>query len=363
MTTIEKPRQRLDSSYTSTASGVLMPAEPKKGNSHVFSFGEPESVLSDNMCDWLGVFADSNGYWYIPPVSLVGLAKTMNANGTHASVLEFKQNQLLASFKDNSMIAHREARAAFKDFEVFDNAYFLAIRNFLGGINRYVRLPAINMRVGTEDNYYLLNSNGSWTEYDASDIIHLNGGDIRQSIYGVPTYFSGLNSIMLGEAATLFRLKYYKNGAHTGYILLTFDLEDDKAEDIEDAMKQSKGPGNHRSMFINMPASVAGKPGYMKDRVQLIPVGDFGNRDEFDKIKNITQQDVLNVHRVPAGLASIMANNAAGHGDLKNVREVYYDCETIPKQAIWQELNEQLPQRAKIGFNEPRWLVDVKANK
>tara|TARA_R110001583_G_scaffold146586_3_gene298655 strand:- start:271 stop:1362 length:1092 start_codon:yes stop_codon:yes gene_type:complete len=361
--TTTKPRQRIDSSYTSTASGVLMPAELKKGNSHVFSFGEPESVLSGNMCDWLGVFADSNGYWYIPPVSLVGLAKTMNANGTHASVLEFKQNQLLASFKDNPMIAHREARTAFKDFEVFDNAYFLAIRNFLGGINRYVRLPAINMRVGTEDNYYLLNSNGSWTEYDAADIIHLNGGDIRQSIYGVPTYFSGINSIMLGEAATLFRLKYYKNGAHTGYILLTFDLEDDKAEDIENAMKQSKGPGNHRSMFINMPASVAGKPGYMKDRVQLIPVGDFGNRDEFDKIKNITQQDVLNVHRVPAGLASIMANNAAGHGDLKNVREVYYDCETIPKQAIWQELNEQLPARAKIGFNEPRWLVDTKAEK
>jgi PBSX family phage portal protein len=361
--TTTKPRQRIDSSYTSTASGVLMPAEPKKSNSHVFSFGEPESVLSGNMCDWLGVFADSNGYWYIPPVSLVGLAKTMNANGTHASVLEFKQNQLLASFKDNPMIAHREARTAFKDFEVFDNAYFLAIRNFLGGINRYVRLPAINMRVGTEDNYYLLNSNGSWTEYAAADIIHLNGGDIRQSIYGVPTYFSGINSIMLGEAATLFRLKYYKNGAHTGYILLTFDLEDDKAEDIENAMKQSKGPGNHRSMFINMPASVAGKPGYMKDRVQLIPVGDFGNRDEFDKIKNITQQDVLNVHRVPAGLASIMANNAAGHGDLKNVREVYYDCETIPKQAIWQELNEQLPARAKIGFNEPRWLVDTKAEK
>jgi PBSX family phage portal protein len=361
--TTTKPRQRIDSSYTSTASGVLMPAEPKKSNSHVFSFGEPESVLSGNMCDWLGVFADSNGYWYIPPVSLVGLAKTMNANGTHASVLEFKQNQLLASFKDNPMIAHREARTAFKDFEVFDNAYFLAIRNFLGGINRYVRLPAINMRVGTEDNYYLLNSNGSWTEYAAADIIHLNGGDVRQSIYGVPTYFSGINSIMLGEAATLFRLKYYKNGAHTGYILLTFDLEDDKAEDIENAMKQSKGPGNHRSMFINMPASVAGKPGYMKDRVQLIPVGDFGNRDEFDKIKNITQQDVLNVHRVPAGLASIMANNAAGHGDLKNVREVYYDCETIPKQAIWQELNEQLPARAKIGFNEPRWLVDAKAEK
>jgi PBSX family phage portal protein len=306
------------------------------------------------------VFADSNGYWYVPPVSLAGLAKTMYANGTHASVLEFKQNQLLASWQDNPMIARREARAALKDFEVFDNAYFLAIRNWLGGINRYVRLPAINMRVGTEDNYYLLNSDGSWTEYDAADIIHLNGGDIRQGLYGVPTYFSGIHSILLGEAATLFRRKYYQNGAHTGYILVTFDLDKNKANDLQSAISQSKGPGNHRSMYLNMASTLQGKPGYTKDRVQVIPVGDFGNRDEYDKIKEITQQDILNMHRVPAGLASIMANNAAGHGDLTNVREVYYDCETIPKQAIWQELNDQLLTRAKIQFNEPRWLVDAK---
>jgi PBSX family phage portal protein len=319
--------------------------------------------LGSQISDYLGVFADSNGYWYVPPVSLAGLAKTMYANGTHASVLEFKHNQLLASWQDNPMIARREARAAFKDFEVFDNAYFLAIRNWLGGINRYVRLPAVNMRVGTEDNYYLLNSNGSWTEYDAADIIHLNGGDIRQGLYGVPTYFSGIHSILLGEAATLFRRKYYQNGAHTGYILVTFDLDKNKASELQSAISQSKGPGNHRSMYLNMASTLQGKPGYTKDRVQVIPVGDFGNRDEYDKIKEITQQDILNMHRVPAGLASIMANNAAGHGDLKNVREVYYDCETIPKQAIWQELNDQLLTRAKIGFNEPRWLVDAKAEK
>jgi PBSX family phage portal protein len=360
--TTQKPRERIDSSYTTSTSGVLMPNQ-EEVQPTAFSFGDPEPVLGSQISDYLGVFADSNGYWYVPPVSLAGLAKTMYANGTHASVLEFKHNQLLASWQDNPMIARREARAAFKDFEVFDNAYFLAIRNWLGGINRYVRLPAVNMRVGTEDNYYLLNSNGSWTEYDAADIIHLNGGDIRQGLYGVPTYFSGIHSILLGEAATLFRRKYYQNGAHTGYILVTFDLDKNKASELQSAISQSKGPGNHRSMYLNMASTLQGKPGYTKDRVQVIPVGDFGNRDEYDKIKEITQQDILNMHRVPAGLASIMANNAAGHGDLKNVREVYYDCETIPKQAIWQELNDQLLTRAKIGFNEPRWLVDVKANK
>ncbi|WP_181799818.1 phage portal protein [Marinomonas aquiplantarum] len=350
-----KPRQRVDRLYTSVMNGGLMP-QKKKSKTRAFSFGDPEPVLGNQIGDYLGVFADMNGYWYLPPVSLAGLAKTLYANGTHASVLEFKQNQLLASVQDNPMITRAEFRGAFKDFEVFDNAYFLAIRNWLGGINRYVRLPAINVRVGTDDNYFLLQSDGSFLEYPASDIIHLNGGDIRQAIYGVPTYFAGIHSILLGEAATLFRRKYYLNGAHSGYILVTFDLDDDKADDIEQAIVQSKGPGNHRSLFLNMESTISGKPGYTKDRVQLLPVGDFGNRDEYDKIKEVTQQDILNMHRVPAGLASIMANNAAGHGDLKNVREVYYDCETIPKQAIWQELNERLLTRGRVVFKEPRWL-------
>lgn len=358
-----KPRQTVPSilttNHTQSAEGVLIP--PENTDATAFAFGDPEPVLDSSISDYLGVFADSNGLWYLPPVSLTGLAKTMYSNGTHATALEFKKNQLLANWKENPMIAREHIRAAFQDYDVFQNAYFLAIRNYLGGINRYVRLPAINMRVGTDNNYFLLKTDGSFIEYRATDIVHLNGGDIRQSIYGVPIYFSGIQSILLGEAATLFRRKYYQNGAHTGYIMVTFDLDKDKATQIQNAITQSKGPGNHRSMYLNMRSTVAGKPGLTKDRIQVIPVGDFGNKDEYDKIKSITQQDILNMHRVPAGLASIMAENAAGHGDLKNIREVYYDCETIPKQAIWQELNDHLPTRAKIQFNEPRWLVDQKA--
>jgi len=359
-----KPRQRIASSETtfSTPAQELMPAGPtQQSKARAFTFGDPEPVLAGQMSDYLGVFADTNGLWYLPPVSLPGLARTMYANGTHASVMEFKQNQLLASWKDNPMIQTKEAHAAFKDFEVFDNAYFLAIRNHLGGINRYVWLPAINVRVGTDNNYFLLDTYGSFTEYPARDVVHLNGGDIRQAIYGVPTYFSGIQSILLGEAATLFRRKYYLNGAHSGYVMVTFDLEDAQADVLENAMMQTKGPGNHRSMYLNMQSTIGGKPGYTKDRVQIIPVGDFGNKDEYDKIKSVTQQDILNMHRVPGGLASIMAMNAAGYGDLTNLREVYYDGETIPKQAIWKQLNDQLPSRAKIDFKEPRWLAQKNA--
>lgn len=348
-----KPRVRVDNNYQ-----ALVPVENKsKSSAKAFTFGEPEPMLSNNMSDYLGVFADSNGLYYLPPVSLPGLAKTLYSNGTHATAIEFKQKQLLANWKDNPLISREQIRFALADFNVFDNVYFLAIRNRLGGINRFVRLPAINMRVGTDNNFFLLNNLGSFKEYPASEIYHLNGGDIRQGLYGVPTYFSGIQSILLGEAATLYRRKYYINGAHSGYIMVTFDLEDDQAKDLENSIKGTKGPGNHRSLYLNMESTIGGKPGYTKDRVQIIPVGDFGNKDEYDKIKEVTMQDILNMHRVPAALASIMPLNNATHGDLKNIREVYYDSETLPAQAIWTELNDRLPSRGKIVFNEPRWLL------
>lgn len=361
-----KPTYRVPAELTTLAavSGELMPADShqRPAKAKAFTFGEPEPVLNGAYSDYLGIFSDINGLWYNPPVSLIGLAKTSRANGTHGSALQFKQNQLLANWKDNPLISREEIRNALNDWFVFDNAYFLAIRNWMGGINRYVRLPAINMRVGTDNNYFLLQSSGGFTEYAASDVIHLSGVDVMQSIYGVPGYFAGIQSILLGEAATLFRRKYYQNGAHAGYILVTFDLDDDMADDLEEAISNTKGPGNYRSMYLNMSSMVGGKAGITKDRIQLIPVGEFGNRDEFDKIKEVTQQDILNIHRVPAALASIMPINAAGHGDLQNVREVYYDSETLPMQAIWEELNDALPARGRIQFNEPRWLTAKGAN-
>jgi len=356
-TALEKPRYRFDND-----SKALVAVEQKTISSHAFAFGEPEPVLGNDISDYLGVFASSNERYYVPPVSLTGLAKTLYANGTHATAVEFKQMQLLGNWKENPLISREDARLAIADYQVFKNAYFLAIRNRLGGINRYVRLPAINMRVGTDNNFFLLTKQGDELEYKANNVVHLNGGDIRQSIYGVPTYFSGIQSILLGEAATLYRRKYYINGAHSGYIMVTFDLEEKQAKGLQEAISNTKGPGNHRSLYLNMPSTIGGKPGYTKDRVQLIPVGDFGNKDEYDKIKEVTQQDILNMHRVPAALSSIMPLNAAGHGDLKNIREVYYDCETLPAQAIWTELNDRLPSRGKIAFNEPRWLLDKGAS-
>lgn len=70
-------------------------------------------------------------------------------------------------------------------------------------------------------------------------------------------------------------------------------------------IEQSKGAGNFRSMFINIPN---GKP----DGVKIIPVGDVATKDEYVNIKCISAQDQLTAHRFPPGLAGIIPDNVDG---------------------------------------------------
>jgi PBSX family phage portal protein len=345
-----------------TADSTEQVTTENQPNITAFSFGEPEPVLDSRYVDWLGIFANHNEQYYLPPVSLSGLAQILSANGTHQSALMFKRNQIAALFEANSLISKATFRAFMTDYVVFENAFLLAIRNRLGGVNRYARLPALNMRVGTDNNYFLLQPDGSETEYPAANVVHLKSIDVRQSVYGVPEYFAGIQSVLLGEAATLFRRKFYQNGAHAGYILLTFDLEGEEADKLSNAVQNTKGPGNFRSLYLNLPSVVGGsRNATTKDRVQVIPIGEIANKDEYENIKTITMQDILNMHRVPAPLASVMPLNAGGFGDLQNIREVYYDNEQTPLMAHIESLNDFLPRGGQIQFAEPRWLLSTKS--
>lgn len=59
--------------------------------------------------------------------------------------------------------------------------------------------------------------------FENGSVFHLMEPDINQEIYGMPEYLSALNSAWLNESATLYRRKYYQNGAHAGYIMYVTD--------------------------------------------------------------------------------------------------------------------------------------------
>ena len=76
--------------------------DTKPGGVTIFKFGDPEPVLSNNIADYLGVFAGSGDY-YEPPVSLDGLSKILRANGHHGTIPPFRRDRLIQHYKTWSL--------------------------------------------------------------------------------------------------------------------------------------------------------------------------------------------------------------------------------------------------------------------
>ncbi|MBC8950364.1 capsid portal protein [Xenorhabdus sp. TS4] len=82
--------------------------------------------------------------------------------------------------------------------------------------------PAKFTRRGVDLNTYWFVQYGYETkpfEFKTGHLFHLREPDINQELYGLPEYLAAIPSILLNEASTLFRRKYYLNGSHAGYIL------------------------------------------------------------------------------------------------------------------------------------------------
>lgn len=165
--------------------------------------------------------------------------------------------------------------------------------------------------------------------------------DLNQEIYGLPEYLSAMPSALLNDSATLFRRKYYINGSHAAFIMyMTEDVNN-----IRQAMKSAKGPGNFRNLFMYSPN---GK----KDGIQIIPLSEVAAKDEFLNIKNVIRDDMMAAHRVPPQMMGIMLSNVGGFGDLgiwgcgdvEKAANVFVRNELLPLQKRMEEMSDWLSE-------------------
>jgi PBSX family phage portal protein len=323
----------------------------KTGKPLCFTFGDPEPVLSSKITDYLGVFLDTMGEYYRPPISLKGLADLMGANPYHGVIMHFKKNMILKWFEPTRLLSKKDMQQLALNYTVTGNCYLQKLTNSFGRTNKLQNLQALPMRrARAADQYLKLNANGTKVEFKEGEVIHLKEPELKQDIYGVPEYLGGIQSVLLSEESTLFRRKYYLNGAHMGYILVTndADLDNETAKTIEEQVTQSKGPGNFRSLYINIGRSQSKEP------VQIIPVGDIGTKDEFERIKNITEREMLAMHRMQPGLSGIIPQNTGGFGDIEKIMRVYHELEVTAMQEPFLELNEIMGEEV-VKFKEPVW--------
>lgn len=324
-----------------------------------FTFGDPEPVLDrreilDHIECW------TNGRWYEPPVSLEGLSKTYRASPHHSSAFWVKLNLLASTFVPSRLLSREDFKALALDYLVMANGYLERRNNMAGGAMRLVRSPAKYTRRGVDpDQFYFLTMgqygglNGEHA-FDKGVVCHLKVPDLNQEIYGVPDYLSALQAAFLNEAATIFRRRYYQNGSHAGFILYMTDPAHQVGDidALRQALKDSKGPGNFRNLFMYAPA---GK----KDGLQVIPVSEVAAKDEFLGIKNISRDDILAAHRVPPQLMGVVPANAGGFGDVGKAAQVFFLNEIMPLQAVFLQINDWLGVEAvKFGPYELGALAD-----
>lgn len=331
------------------------------GKAIAFAFGDPEPVLSNHLTDYLGVFMDVSGDYYRPPVDLSGLADLMNANAYHGPILHFKANLVAKWFMRTPFLDTVTLRRLALDYAVFGNAYPQLFFNRLGKIVRIGWLPAISMRP-TQDPAVFVKlrsvadldyAQRNTIKFNPGEVLHLKEYDVKQGVFGIPQYLGGIQSVLLSEDSTLFRRKFFMNGAHMGYILVTTDagLDEETAKAIEAKVRESKGPGNFRSLYLNIPRS------NNKEPVQVIPVGQFGSKDEYQAIKDVTQEEMLIMHRCYPGLVPALPANVGGFGDLEKSMRVYYEMEVTAMQQVFLQLNELLGLTA-VQFREPDWKTN-----
>lgn len=305
---------------------------------NMFSFGDAESVLDRReLWDYCEMW--QNGSWYEPPMPMAKLAQTFNMAPTHRSAIGYKVAQLVRQFIPSRWLSRHEFEKWALDFMQMANAYMEGVPNMAGGLAKCQHSPAKHTRVGVSPGTFFFLKNGYGLgkehEFKAGSIFHLFQPDVSQEVYGVPEWLAALQSGLLNENATLFRRRYYLNGAHAGFVFyLSEPLADtETAQAVEDRLKSAKGVGNFKNMFVHIPN---GK----KDGVQILPISDVMAKDEFSNIKNISRDDLLTAHRVPPQLIGIIPQNNGGFGPIGDTADVYFELEIVPIIERMMEMND-----------------------
>lgn len=117
--------------------------------------------------------------------------------------------------------------------------------------------------------------------------------------------------------------------------LMEPDLNQEDVNNIRQAMKNAKGPGNFRNLFMYSPNGE-------KDGIQIIPLSEVAAKDEFLNIKNVSRDDMMVAHLVPPQMMGIMPGNVGGFGDVEKASRGFVRNELMPLQRRFGELNEWL---------------------
>lgn len=309
-------------------------------------FGEEQQIRygSDLLpfleCAWKG------GYYHYP-FSASAVSKFFGQGVHLRSAVAVKKNILMSSFIPNALLNKTAFARLVLDDLWFGNAYVERVSNRRGGIIQLRHSPAKYTRRGKADDEFVFTQNTTLEDesnlhhFERGSVFHLLEPDVNQDIYGLPEWLPAAGSAALNDAATFFRLRYYRNGSHSGYILYITDPEipEKSIDNLKNALKQSRGPGNFKNLLLHSPGSNNSRD---NKGVQILPISEVTAKDEFFNIKSVTRDDQLASQRVPPNLMGIVPSNTSGFGSVTDAAKVFARNEIVPLQEKWTQLNDWL---------------------
>lgn len=295
--------------------------------------GEHSYINEQELWGYLNLNYQTDHNYFEPFIPHSKLVEVMRKQPMHQSALMFKGNIYNAAFKPTRWLKTDDFYNFIQDYHIFNNAYLQAIRSKVGNIIGFKRLLAYYIRKDKKGKFYDI-SNG--IKKEIKDIIHFKGYSASQNIYGECEYSSAVLSVNLNYESRLFRTRYYKNGSHAGFILsVTGDNAESAHNQIEKGLKEIKDSNQFKNILVSI-------PGGNEKSLQLLPLSDIAAKDEFYTIKNLSDEDVAMIHRVPLILLSIHPKTAGGFGKPSEAAQNYYITEMTPIINRLKSINERL---------------------
>jgi PBSX family phage portal protein len=328
--------------------------KPIENNTSPLTFGDPISTVdTSHISDYFGTFYNNYMGYYQPPISPGGLVSLMRANPFHGTLVYFKANLLLKYLVTNALITRATAKKLAIDYNSQANAYLRLTFNRLGQVAAVERVPAIYMRVIDEEKgEYGYLFQGQLIKFDSPNekIWHWKNPAPDQDIYGIPEWIGAVQSILLSEDTTLFARRFYKNGAHIGNLIVTSGMLPKEEAIVKEKLESGKGIGNFKTAHLGLPS------GDISKSIAVLPIGQITDVEK-SKLRQLSKTDILSAWRIRPELAGIAPENVGGSGDLEKIMMMNYENEIIPYQQDFLELNEYLPAKYKIQFDDANGKV------
>lgn len=313
-----------------------------------FTIGDLDSVLDHPIADLFDTFFLWNGTYYEPPVSFDALTKLLRVNAHHESAVACKKTTVVHGYQPGPVqVIPRPAIAALvMDYIYLGNGFLQKVETRTGRVIELLHLTARTMRRMKEPDRFMQVVGPERREFRPGEVIHLKQYAPESTVYGLPEYLGAVNSLLLNEDGTLFRRRFYRNGGHVGYILFTKgdDIDDADVKALKERVKETKGTGNFKAMVLHLPGG--------DSDAKVLQVSDFA-KDDWEKIKTISRDDIISAHRVPPQILAVLTDNKLPiTGDLDKIVRLYNNNVVRPIQLdIAEGINEHLDEDQQISFD------------